>query len=260
MFIGRIPEIQKLMAAYNSDESEFVAVYGRRRVGKTYFVRHALEGKITFDHAGLSKPIMKEQLAAWQSSLRDAGLKVRRPKSWIEAFDALKVIINASKDKKKVVFIDEMPWMDTQHSGFIPALENFWNKWASARKDILLIVCGSATSWIIKKVIRNHGGLHGRVTKRIYIQPFTLEECEMYAKKRHLGMSRSQIIECFMVMGGIPYYWSLLAPDKSLAQNIDYLFFTKEGELYNEFDDLYASLFKNPDKYIDVITVLGTKK
>jgi len=261
MFIGRTVEIQKLINAYDSDRSEFVAVYGRRRVGKTYFVRETLGDKFTFDHAGLADSPMKRQLAVWQSSLRDAGLaKPRRPRSWIEAFDELKQVIENSSQKKKVIFIDEMPWMDTPHSGFVPALENFWNKWASARKDILLIICGSATSWIIDKVIKNHGGLHGRVTKRIYIQTFTLKECKAYASALGLGMNDAQIIECYMIMGGVPYYWSFLERGKSLAQNIDSLFFSRNGELYNEFTDLYASLFRNPDKYIDVITTLGTKK
>ena len=261
MIIGRFNEKEKMMRAYHSEYSQFITVYGRRRVGKTFFVRETFGYRFTFEHAGLAHTNMKGQLAAWKSSLHDAGMtKPKLPKNWLDAFDMLKELIKSSQEKKKVIFIDEMPWMDTLHSGFIPALEHFWNGWASGRKDILLIVCGSATSWIISKLIKNHGGLRGRVTNKIFIQPFTLAECEQYAKAFKLGMSRRQIAEAYMVMGGIPYYWSFLDRERSLAQNIDNLMFNPTGELYNEFDALYASLFKNPDAYIQVITILGRKK
>ena len=261
MIIGRAHEKEKMIRAYQSEYSQFVTVYGRRRVGKTFFVRETFGYKFTFEHTGVARTDMKGQLAAWKSSLHDAGMaKPKLPKNWLDAFDMLKDLIKASDEKKKVIFIDEMPWMDTLHSGFIPALEHFWNGWASGRKDILLIVCGSATSWIINKLIKDHGGLRGRVTAKILIQPFTLSECERYAKAFKLGMSRRQIVEAYMVMGGIPYYWSFLDRQKSLAQNIDDLIFNPQGELYNEFDALYASLFKNPEAYIQAITILGKKK
>ena len=165
-----------------------------------------------------------------------------------------------STDEKKIVFLDELPWMDTPRSNFISAFEHFWNGWASARKDIILIICGSATSWIINKVINDHGGLHNRVTKQIALQPFTLKECEMFAQSKGLEMSRYQLAECYMVLGGIPYYWSLLEKGLSLAQNIDKIIFAKNGKLSNEFNQLYASLFKSPEQYIDIVTALGKKK
>ena len=124
--------------------------------------------------------------------------------------------------------------MDAPRSSFLTALEHFWNGWASARKDILLIICGSSTSWIINKIINNHGGLHNRLTYRIHLKPFTLNECEQYTQQLHLEMNRRQIMECYMIMGGIPYYWSKLKRGKSLAQNIDRLFFMQDGELRNE--------------------------
>lgn len=261
MIIGRNKEKERLTKAFQSDYSQFVTVYGRRRVGKTFLVRETFDYKFTFEHAGVAHTDMKGQLSAWKSSLHEAGIaKPKLPKTWFDAFDMLKDLIKSSDEKKKVIFIDEMPWMDTLHSGFIPALEHFWNSWASARKDILLIVCGSATSWIINKLIKDHGGLRGRVTAKILIQPFTLLECEQYAKAFKLGMSRRQIAEAYMIIGGIPYYWSFLDRQKSLSQNIDDLLFNPEGELYGEFDALYASLFKQPETYIQAITILGKKK
>ena len=222
MIIGRKKELEQLKEAYNSEYSEFIAVYGRRRVGKTFLVREAFGYKFAFQHAGLSNSNMKKQLAAWKSSLADAGAKTKTtPKNWIDAFDLLKELIRNSEERKKVIFIDEMPWMDTKRSEFVPALEHFWNGWASSRKDVLLIICGSATSWIINKVIKNHGGLHNRVTHKVHLKPFTLKECEEYAESLNLKFTRRQVMECYMVMGGVPFYWSLINKLLGMAQHID---------------------------------------
>lgn len=150
--------------------------------------------------------------------------------------------------------------MDAPRSNFVSAIEHFWNNYASARKDILLIICGSATSWIINNVFKNHGGLHNRVTYKINLAPFTLNECEQYAQSRHLGMTRYGILECYMAMGGIPFYWSMLERGKSVAQNIDALFFSKTGKLHYEYNELYKSLFRNPEAYIKIVETLGTKR
>lgn len=261
MIIGRKEEQQILLSAAQSEYSEFVAVYGRRRIGKTYLIRETFGYKFTFQHTGLAKGSIKEQLFSFAISLRDAGYDdCPVPQSWLEAFSLLSHLLKNSTDEKKIVFMDELPWMDTARSNFISAFEHFWNGWASARKDIVLIICGSATSWIINKVINDHGGLHNRVTRQIALQPFTLRECEMFVQSKGLEMSRYQIAECYMVLGGIPFYWSLLEKRKSLAQNIDGMFFKRGGKLANEFSQLYASLFRSPDQYIDVVTVLGKKK
>ena len=261
MIIGRKEEQQILHSAVQSENSEFIAVYGRRRVGKTYLIRETFGYKFTFQHTGLAKGNTKEQLFSFAISLRDAGYDdCPIPQSWLEAFSLLSTYLKNSTDEKKIVFLDELPWMDTPRSNFISAFEHFWNGWASARKDIVLIICGSATSWIINKVINDHGGLHNRVTKQIALQPFTLKECEMFAQSKGLEMSRYQLAECYMVLGGIPYYWSLLEKGLSLAQNIDKIIFAKNGKLSNEFNQLYASLFKSPEQYIDIVTALGKKK
>ena len=261
MLIGRKEEQRKLREAFESEYSEFVVVYGRRRVGKTFLVREQFNYKFTFAHTGLAKKNTREQLQNFQSSLRRQGYeKAPMPANWLEAFDMLEVLIDRSKDKRKVVFIDEMPWMDAPRSSFLPALEHFWNGFASARKDVMLIACGSATSWIIKKLLKNKKGLHNRLTCRIHLQSFNLHECEMYARQRKLGMNRKQLLEGYMALGGVAYYWSLLDKSKSLALNIDSLFFSRDGELREEYDELYASLFKHPDKYLVIIETLGKKK
>lgn len=261
MLIGRKEEQRKLREALESEYSEFVVVYGRRRVGKTFLVREMFDKRITFAHTGLAQKNTREQLQNFQLSLRRQGYdKAPLPTNWLEAFDMLATLVEHSKQKRKVVFIDELPWMDAPRSSFMSALEHFWNGFASARKDILLITCGSATSWITKKLLKNKRGLHNRLTYRIHLQPFNLYECERYAIYRKLGMNRKQILECYMALGGVPYYWSLLDKSKSLAQNIDMLFFSKDGELKQEYNELYASLFNHPDRYLAIIDILGKRK
>lgn len=261
MLIGRQYEKGRILSAFESEYSEFVAVYGRRRVGKTFLIRETFNYNFTFQHSGLAKSPRATQLKAWRNSLTAHGLKVKRtPSNWLDAFELLKELINQSKDEKKVIFIDELPWMDTHASGLIPALEHFWNSWASARKDILLIICGSATSWIINKIVKNKGGLHNRVDYKIPLRQFTLHECEQYMKSRKVNMTRKQIVEGYMIMGGVPFYWKSIQKGLSLAQNIDLNFFTPQGELYEEFDALYASLFKKPEGYIKLVSLLARKR
>ena len=261
MLIGRENEKKELLSVMNSDNSEFVAVYGRRRVGKTYLIRETFNYKFTFQHTGMANTTSKKQLTGFRDSLIEQGAtKVPKLSNWLQAFSELKRFLNNSTDVKKLVFIDELPWLDPPKSDFLSALEYFWNGWATARKDIILIVCGSATSWIVEKIINNHGGLHNRLTKRIKLNPFTLKECEAFSNSRNLALNRAQIVEAYMIIGGIPYYWNYIKKGQSIAQNVDNLFFKEGGELRDEFDMLYASLFKNPEGYIKIVTALGKKK
>ena len=256
--IGRIKEQKILKEAYNSEYSQFVAVYGRRRIGKTFLVRETFEYSFTFQHAGAAKESLKGQLGLFRTSLQDFGYSdCPELKTWHEAFNQLKVLIQNSKSKKKIIFLDEAAWMDTPKSNFLSALEHFWNSWASNRKDVLLIICASATSWIINKVFKNRGGLHNRVTVRIPLAPFTLKECELYSKERGLKLNRYQILNLYMVMGGVALYWSILDKRLSAVQNIDQLFFNKDAKLNGEFNDLYNSLFKHPEAYKAIVVALG---
>ena len=261
MLIGRKEELKTLHQALIADESKFVAIYGRRRVGKTFLVREAFNNDFVFYHTGLANETNRIQLAEFNRSLTSySKQKQSKLKDWYDAFDRLGQLLAQSTIPKKVVFIDEMPWMDSPRSNFLSALEHFWNGWASARKDILLIVCGSATSWIINKVIKNHGGLHNRVSVRIHLKPFCLRECELFSEEMGLRFNRRQVLEGYMIMGGVPFYWSQLKPGMSLAQNINQLFFSEDGNLRHEFDDLYDSLFKQPKPYLSIVDALATKK
>lgn len=262
MIIGREEEISKLKRAYDSEYSEFVAVYGRRRIGKTFLIRETFGEVFTFQYTGIFDVKNSKQLKEFYLSLINQGLDKteERPKDWFEAFHLLERLIEKSEDKRKVIFIDELPWMDARNSKFIPAFEHFWNGWVSARKDVLLIICGSTTSWIINKILHSKGGLYNRVTTKILLKQFTLYECEKLVGHLKLPMSRNMIVEGYMVMGGVPYYWTKLERTKSLGRNINDLFLTVGGELHNEFSYIYASMFSKPEKYVSVIEALSGKK
>lgn len=261
MIIGRNAEIELLNKMLHDDKSHFVAVYGRRRIGKTYLIREAFNYRFTFQHSGLSEGSMNEQLFAFDSSLKDAGINIKKKsKNWLDAFDKLKEIIRNSNEKRKIIFIDELSWMDTPKSDLMVALENFWNGFASARKDIVLIVCASATSWMLSKVVHNKGGLYNRLTQQIHLQAFCLRECEEYIQSEGLALNREQILQYYMIFGGVPYYWGFIKKGLSLAQNIDNTLFAKNAPLRDEFKYMYASVFKNPETYIKIIETLGTKK
>lgn len=259
--IGRKQETELLEQAYHSNRSEFIAIYGRRRVGKTFLVRQLFAEKFAFTYSGMPNVPTKVQLYNFYRELQAQGCKAQSaPKNWTDAFFMLRELVASKPEGKKVIFLDELPWMDSRQSSFLPAFENFWNAWASARNDILLIICGSATSWIVKKILHNRGGLHNRLTNQICLQPFNLKECEDYVTEMDLPLNRQQVIEGYMVFGGIPFYWSLLERNKSLTQNIDLLFFGRNAKLKDEFQELYRSLFTKPEIYVGIIKALGTKK
>ena len=261
MLIGRDKEKEILQAALNQEDSQFIAVYGRRRVGKTFLIRESYGNQFYFQFTGAARSTIKKQLARFAVALSEQGLKdpPHTIGTWLEAFTQLKRLINQKDGGKKVIFLDELPWLDTPRSGFLSELEVFWNGWASARKDIVLVVCGSATSWMVNKIIKNRGGLHNRLTQRIALKPFTLKLCKELALSNGVELSQCQILEAYMIFGGVPYYWSLLKKGASLAQEIDRLIFADDGDLHDEFDMLYASLFKKPEPYIKVISLLSEK-
>jgi len=258
--IGRDREKKLLTKIFNSQKSEFTAVYGRRRVGKTFLVREFFNEKIVFQAAGLSNSTTKEQLKNFYLSLQryDCGIN-QTPDDWLESFNLLANYLGKLKVERKVVFLDELPWMDTPNSGFISALEHFWNGWASARKDIVLIVSGSATSWMMNNLILNYGGLYGRLTQKIFLEPFDLNETDVFLKSKGIYLSKYELVECYMIMGGIPYYLEFMDRSLSLAQNIDRMIFNPNGDLYREFETVYSSLFKNKELYVKTVEILSRK-
>ena len=259
--VGRVKELKLFNAVLQGNRSEFIAVYGRRRVGKTFLIRSAFSEHFAFQFTAFANATLEQQLKNFDNTLHKTNkrLKINASSNWIESFGKLIAFLEKSKAKKKVVFIDELPWLDTPNSDFIKALEHFWNHWASARKDIILVVCGSAASWMINKLINNKGGLHNRVTKRIKISPFTLQECEQLIKSKKTVLDRYQIIQLYMVLGGIPFYWNEVTKGLSAAQNIQQICFNENGLLRTEFSNLFPSLFSNADRHIAIVNALAKK-
>jgi len=258
--VGREYEIAFMNSIYESDRSEFIAVYGRRRVGKTFLIRNVYNNKISFHLTGVANASLRMQLANFnlQISKTDEAHLYNPAENWLTAFEQLRGYLEKQQGRK-LVFIDELPWFDTVRSGFISALEHFWNSWASMRDDVVLIVCGSATSWMVNKLINNNGGLHNRITRRLKLEPFNLYECELYLKEKNIELNKYQLIQLYMAIGGIPYYWNEVQRGLSAQQNIDEMCFSEKGLLQNEFYNLYRSLFKNYQQYIVIVKALATK-
>jgi hypothetical protein len=264
---GREGEQQVLGDALRSGRSEFIAVYGRRRVGKTFLVRQTLakEGIEPFEMVGLFGGTTAQQQQIFADSFARTfgrGLPVAPPANWRAAFALLRDAIEGQRRRKRkvVLFFDELPWIASHRSGFLPELEHFWNAWCTRRDDIVLVVCGSAASWMIKKIVRARGGLHNRLTRTIRLLPFTLPEVRQYYEDRKLRFTDREIIELFMCLGGIPHYLDHIDRGRSVAQHIDRLCFRPSGALEDEFDRVFASLFNADKKYVDVVRALAGRR
>lgn len=261
--IGREFEYQQLDECINSQRSEFVIVYGRRRIGKTFLIRSYFADKYDFQYTGTRNMPQKRQLEKFAKALQKYSKSQFAPvlKDWYDAFDCLQTYLESlPKEQRKIIFIDEMPWIDSPKSVFVNALEDFWNSFANMRDDIVLIACGSATSWMTDKLVENQGGLHNRITRKIYLRQFTLSECRKYLQNKKCVWNDYQYIQCYMVLGGVPFYYSLIKPKLSFVQNVDYLFFKDGGVLKDEFNELYNALFSNADRYISVVKALSAKR
>jgi uncharacterized protein len=260
--IGRKKEIQKLDGLVKSKKSEFLAVYGRRRVGKTFLIREYFDYTFQFQISGLANADTSQQLFNFDTVLKkQSNLIFETPSTnWFIAFQRLtEHLENIETDEKLVVFFDELPWFDTHASDFVMGLEYFWNSWASNRKNVLLIVCGSAASWMVNVLINNSGGLHNRITQKIKIEPFNLQETEALLMAKNCVLDRYQILQLYMILGGIPYYLDAIEPSMSATQNIQALIFEKSGLLKNEFFNLYRSLFRKYEIYEKIVEILATK-
>ena len=260
--IGRTRECEELKWSMESHRSELIVMYGRRRVGKTFLVRRFFNDTYSFHYVGAHRQKKNVQLQNFREALMRYGHRQDVPtlENWHDAFLQLEQYLEGCKEKRKVLFFDEMPWMDTQGSDFVAELEYFWANWVQNRDDIVFIACGSATSWMKEKLEDNQGGLHNRITHRIYLRPFYLSECKAYLVEHGFEWDDYQILQCYMLFGGVPYYLSLLRPYLSLPENVDSLIYRRGGDLSNEFNELYNALFRKADRYINIVRLLSTKR
>lgn len=267
--VGREDEQHQFQRVLDSNEAEFVAVYGRRRVGKTYLIRKFFENKqcIIFHTSGVQNRPQEMQLSAFKREIETTFYgNVRKgflgqPENWMDALSLLTEAINLNKEDQKIIlFLDELPWMATHKSGLLSALDYYWNRFWVNNPRIKLIICGSAASWIIENILKNKGGLHNRVTLRIHLEPFTLKETEVYLKYRGITLIKSQILDLYMCIGGIPYYLKMVEKGVSVIQNINKMCFQKKGTLFDEFNNLFSSLFDHSESHEEIIKVISSKR
>ena len=267
--IGREAEIALLERLYKSKKSEFVAIYGRRRIGKSFLVSEVYGRRIVFSAVGTYLKdgdknyvtYRKLQLDHFYDSLILSGLDAAsaRPTCWREAFLLLRKLLENIRSRRKVILIDELPWLaGPQSSEMIAELGYFWNSWADSQRNIILVVCGSATSWMLDNVIRDYGGLHGRLTETIKLAPFTLAECQKYYKRNGFRLSRYEMCISYMALGGVPFYLDKLRNNQTVTENIDRIFFADE-KIHQEFRDVYAGLYASKERYVDIVKALGTQ-
>lgn len=259
--IGREYEIKRLEESLKSTNSELLAIYGRRRVGKTYLIRNVFEKHIKFEVTGLYGGNQEKQLDIFFDELKRNSNKIKeeeKPKDWKGAFELLKKYLNSLRSQsKKVIFIDEMPWMDTHKSDFRMYFGHFWNTYCEKRNDIVVVLCGSAASYMVQNVISNEGSLHARLTYKLHIKPFTLFETKEFLKRKNINWGHYQILHLYIAIGGIPHYLNKLRKGESVVQSIQRLCFDSNGDLVNEFDEIFASLFSHSSSHLSIVRALS---
>ena len=261
--IGRIREQAELKRYFESGKPEFIAVTGRRRVGKTYLVKEYFTDSIAFYYSGATGKNVtnKYKLRRFDEAITEYGGGTGPvSQCWADAFGKLRKLLGLRRTNRQVVFIDELPWIDAPKSDFLTSLDYFWNTFASSRPDIMLIVCGSSASWIVRNLFQNRGGLHNRITGRLWLAPFTLGECEAFFNEYGVVMNRYQTAEIYMIFGGIPYYLNMIEKGLGPSQNVDRLLFVNNAPLKNEFGEVYRSLFHASDRHINVVEALSKTK
>jgi len=264
MLVGREREQEILNDALISNESELIAVYGRRRVGKTFLIRNTYSAHVVFSMTGIKDAGRTIQLRNFQSQLKRASNRFKNldtPTDWFEAFELLKMYLDKlTSKKKKVIFIDEFPWLCPQRSDFLKLFEHFWNDYCTKRTDLIVVICGSAASFMVQKIVHNKDGLHGRISRIIQLMPFNLHETRAYLRKKGIDWVDYDVIQIYMVLGGVPYYLKQLDKALTVPQNIDRLCFAKGGIMVKEFEEVLISLFTNSALHQLIIRTLATKR
>lgn len=262
ILIGRQKELAVLLGLLQTDEAELVSVIGRRRVGKTFLVQSAFGERIVFEITGIQNATNRQQLEHFATVLQlysKSPVPVQTPRNWLDAFRMFILYLESTPStEKRVIFFDELPWLAGHRSGFLEAFGFFWNSWA-VKHPVVVVICGSAASWMIQKVVHNKGGLYNRITKRIHLRPFTLLETEQYLEKRNIHLERIQIAELYMAIGGIPHYLKEIVSGDSVAQQIDRICFDPDGPLFDEFLQLYPALFDDAERHIAIVRTLAGK-
>ena len=262
MLIGREEERKILLDALNTGQSELIAIYGRRRIGKTFLIRQVYAQRVNFEFSGMHRGTLRQQLKNFHLAFPARLRKGKAPADWLDAIQLLGRYFDGLKGKgKKVLFIDEFPWLDTHRSGFLAAFSHFWNSYCTKRKDLVVVICGSAASYMVQRVVNNRGGLHNRLTRRIRMAPFNLRETEQLLQHNKVRLTRYDILQLYMALGGVPYYLHMVKRGESMAQAVDRLCFEPQGFLRGEFQNVFASLFEHAGNHEAIVRALaGVRK
>jgi uncharacterized protein len=262
--IGREAEVEKLTSLLYNNSANLMVMYGRRRVGKSYLIKTVFANKIMFQFTGVHHVKDEIQMQEFCKELqKQCKLKytLTNLTNWFDIFAAFATILHSKRNSKKkiIVVLDEFPWMETVSNNFLAAFEHFWEQRVSTQQNVAIILCGSAAGWMLKNIINNRGGLYNRITHTILLEPFNLYETELFLKHKKIFLNHYQISQLYMAWGGIPHYLNQAKAGYSATQLIDKICFDKQGELYNEFAELFKSLFANAEKNLSIIYKLAEK-
>lgn len=262
-YMAREEQIKLMTETLAKQRSSFVAVTGRRRVGKTFLIHGIYQKNMCLVVTGIQNATAQVQIKNFAQKISEYSGKApdQKLRDWQEVFLFLKQYLKSlPKNKKQVIFLDELPWMSTNKSGFIQLLAHLWNDYLSHEKHFILVICGSATSWITQKIINDKGGFHNRITELIQLQPFTLAETKSFLREKKILLSDIAIVQLYMAMGGIPYYIENIKRGESPAAAIERMCFSASGLLKNEYENLYSALFDQPEHYEAIVATLAEAK
>jgi len=269
--IARKKEKKVLADILWSKSAELLAIYGRRRVGKTFLVRNffeSLDNVIYFEMAGQKQESgeyapLKYQLGNFKYQFeRTFSKEIQVPQSWQEAFNILKKEVDRFDDAnvKLILFFDELPWLCSPKSGFFEALDQAWNTSFERQHNVKVIVCGSAASWMLKKIVHAKAGFSRRITHKIQLPPFSLKETKEYLTFKGFDLSLMSIAEIYMIFGGIPYYLNFMNPHKSIYQNIEDECFDISGRLVDEYHLVFDSLFNHSNNHKKIVEFIASRQ
>ncbi len=249
-----------LQALTHSSDAEFLAVTGRRRVGKTYLIDTFYGDRFCFSMTGIQNQGSHEQLVNFAVRLAqyDGTGEPRVPDTWQWAFVRLREYLETLKPtRKRVLFFDELPWIAASDRSFVQMLAHFWNDYLSKQPHFILVICGSATAWITQKILNDPGGMHNRVSRHLHVRPFTLGETRDYLEDRQVDLTETDLARTYMAIGGIPYYLNGFERADSFVTAIDRMCFSATGLLRREYGNLFAALFRNADTHEAIVSALA---
>ncbi len=263
IFVGRQNEQTTLLGLLKTPQAELVALIGRRRVGKTYLIKQTYANRFAFHITGIKnadKATMIRAFVAKIEELSGSAFPIATPDNWLDAFRLLKnYLAQLDRRRKPVIFLDEFPWMDSHRSGFLAAFEFFWNDWAVDQR-LVVVICGSSSSWMLRHVLDNTGGLHNRITQYIHLNPFSLRQTGQFLQAKGIRLPLYEQVQLYMALGGIPYYLQEVRGGESALQTIDRVLFSGQGTLQHEFSNLYRALFDEYEPYEAIVKALASRQ